>query len=398
MISRKIHPAFIIFFSLLIVGIAVIFFLGQTYEAGRKPFWGDETFGLEQSIRSARYLDLLTRGARGQGSPSPLDYLAIKAIDDMKDRVNYFGLNPDVYFRLWPNAVTALSATLAVLMLLGNILESKTERSIRFLQIFLLSFVPFSYYFNRFVYYYAAEMRPYALWNSLWLIVLAAGLTSDKKRSPLVIALTLLAMSATASIFQIGAMLAAFLFVDHLQTRSFPNSTRQALKTFLLPLIIAVFYSLQAGQWGYQDQSWGGWKDFQSLWVHKATVIPLMVLVLILCFIKKENHRYAIVPLSALFLYLLGPLIYYLTRLKGFFYAERQYIYYDLTNAVFLMTSIQCLPGLLGDIRGRLLKASMIILVLIIACSVTFRPKLIKKCWMNIAHALEVLHDPSVIK
>lgn len=397
MAHDKIHPAFVIFFSVLTIGFIVLFSLGQAYEAAHKPFWSDETFSLEQSIRPSGYLDLLTHGARGQGSPSPLDYLALKAMDNIKDRVDYFGLKPDVYFRLWSNVITALSAIGAVFILLRSILASKTGLTTKLLQIFLLSLIPFSYYFNTLIYYYAAEMRPYALWNSLWLIILTVGLVNNEKKIPLIVALSLLAMSATASIFQITAMLVAFVLVDYFQTRSLPRSGLQTFKIFTFPILVALYYSLRAGQWNYLGAQGGTWEDFRTLWVHESTVVPLMILISILCFVIRENRKYMIAPLSMLFLYFLGPLIYCLTRLKGFFYTERQYIYYDLTNTVFLMTLVQCLPGLLDRLKGKYIRMGVIVLALFIVGAATFRPKLVKKYFLNTGHAVQVIADPTII-
>ena len=67
-----------------------------------KDFGRDETFGLEGTVQRQSYKLFLTWGARGQGSASPLDYIFIKALDEMwqKSFSNILHNSPHLLFVL----------------------------------------------------------------------------------------------------------------------------------------------------------------------------------------------------------------------------------------------------------------------------------------------------------
>src|SRR6185295_11496556 len=174
---------FCLFFSLLLTGI---FFLAQLNESVHKPFWGDELYGLKTSVRADGFAVMLVRGVQGQGSPAPLDYLALKCFDRIRDRVSYFGFHSLVYYRLWANGVTA-AALLFVVGIFACQIYKRRDAALKPLQLILLSFVPVCFLFSRMVYYYAAVMRPYALWDAMWLVVLAVSLSERKTERPLIV-------------------------------------------------------------------------------------------------------------------------------------------------------------------------------------------------------------------
>lgn len=51
---------------------------------------------------------MILKGAQGQGSPSPLDYVFCKALDDIKGAVHSFGLKDAIYYRLFSNIVKSI--------------------------------------------------------------------------------------------------------------------------------------------------------------------------------------------------------------------------------------------------------------------------------------------------
>src|SRR3989338_7042791 len=126
--SAPLPPILFAFFVLSLFFITAVFFLSKMKEASEWPFWLDEQFGLESTIRFHSYADLLFHGATGQGSRAPLDYIICKALDQMKEKVSYLGLPPNVYFRLFANSVTAFSALLVAIFLGGEI--AKNEKAL----------------------------------------------------------------------------------------------------------------------------------------------------------------------------------------------------------------------------------------------------------------------------
>ncbi len=374
--------------------LVVVSFIGQLYQAQSKPFWGDEEYGIETSVAYFSYGHMLLHGAQGQGSPAPLDYLALKIFDDMKIHVDTFGLSDEVYYRLWANGVTVVMCFIMALLLLGDINSSRSTISIKSIQMTLVVFACVTFLFSRMVYYYAAEARPYALWNVLWMFSLVVSLSEQKSKRLLIISLCLLAMSATASIFQILMMAIAFGIFEFLKEKKFQQTILKTMKIFVLPFLISFYYCLQADKWSIVEAG-GTFHDFLDLWNHKATTIPLMGVAIGLCFIGRDNRKHALAPLSVLLLFLIGPLIFWVTRLKGFFYAERQFVYYDLTYAVFLLTVMKCLPSIFSRIKLNKLKMGVFALIFFIGFSMTFRKKLLRKVEKSTQATISFLKEPS---
>ena len=382
-------PVFFGFFCIYLF-IAAVFFLSQMKEAYEWPFWLDEQFSLDSTIRSHGYTDLLLNGAKGQGSSAPLDYIICKALDQMKEKVSYVGVPPNVYFRLFANSVTVFSVLMAAIFLGGEIAKNKKTLPLTATQLFLLLCVPVSFLFSIQVYKYAHEMRPYALWVSIYLLSLAAGLLSAKNNRVFFWTLIFLSLSATASLFQLGAMAIAY-FIVHLTSKEKLNQTLiSCLKLFGLPLAVVFYYCLRSGEWGY-GAAFGTWGDFVKLWSHKMVTIPLMAGISALCFAKLESRKYALAPLSFLFAYLMGPAIFWITKWRGFLYADRQYIYYELTNAVFLMTLLRLLPVYVKNLKPRVAVATILVGALFAGGALAFRPKIIRRFQTSCANVASVL-------
>ena len=133
-----------------------VFFSDQLIHAASKPFWGDEIFGLEQSIRGSHYFKILVKGAYGQASPSPLDYILCKILADAQDFVHSFGLPQETYYRLWANLATTLTALAVMIGFLVQIIKNRNPIAVKILQAILLSFMPICLWYTYFVYHYAA--------------------------------------------------------------------------------------------------------------------------------------------------------------------------------------------------------------------------------------------------
>lgn len=377
--------------------VSSVFFVGQTKRAAEKHFWLDERYGME-NIRRDSYAKILIDGAGGQGSPSPLDYIALKVMDEYKQVLNIFDFNDRVYLRLWANGVTTFIGLFVFVLFICDIKNSNDDAEIKLIQLALLTLVPIAFYFHRNIYYYAAEMRPYALWNSLYFLVLSILLLRQKKERLLTGSLIFLSLSATSSAFQIAVMALAYSIVSFVERKSVKDVVKKVAKIFLLPISINIYYSLHSGKWNYFEDHWGTWEHFSEFWYHESVIIPMMLVVIVSAFLKRENRFFAIAPMAFLFLYVIGPIIFYLTRLKGFLYAERQYIYYDLINVVFLLALVQIFPAFVKDVSSNIKKIIIVVLVVGIGCSTALRKKPLQKFNESINHTCFVMKTPKFIK
>ena len=145
-----------------------IFFIDQLYQASQKPFWGDETYGIHATTRGNSYLGLILGAARkSQSSPAPLDYVLLKPLDSIANAISCLGLKVEVYYRLIANLSTTLAA-LGILILFVSTRPNIIKNSnIFMLQGMLVIFALIAFLFSRHIHYYAAEMRPYALWQAM---------------------------------------------------------------------------------------------------------------------------------------------------------------------------------------------------------------------------------------
>ena len=365
---------------------SIIFFIGQLREAYLFPMWLDENYGLEYNIRQFSYSDILIHGAAGQGSPCPLDYLALKFLDKGKEKFNYFSFPPHVYFRLFSNLATSFIPLIILFFVLKKI-RSGNDVRIRCAQLFLTLSVPICYYFTFHVYKYAHEARPYAIWNSLYFLSLALFLTVQNTKW-LVVPLALLAFSATASIFQIGSLLVIFLITHLFNQVSIKKILREASSIFLFPLLIGFYYSPRAMSWSYDS---GSWAEFFNMWSHECVPMALLAGLGFFCLIRSENRSLAIAPFSFVLLYLMGPAIFWITKWKGFFYADRQYLYYDLARSVILLTVIVSLPVLPKSLSSQKKVVAALVGICLLFSVFALRPKLLQRFQNTFQMARDVL-------
>lgn len=364
-------------FLIVYLFIVVAFFFGKIFDAFHKPFWIDEIFGLSV-IRSCSYTRLLFCGAPGEGSSAPLDYIACKVLDQIKENVSYFGFTPEIYFRLFANGITAFSALVILFLFKKGITNDRGNVAVKTTQLFLLLCLLIAYLFRTQIYYFAAEIRPYALWNSLFIIALATSFSEETNKKFFFFSLILVAFSATAAIFQISTLAAAYFVVRVVSTDKVKKILKDEARLFAIPFFVVLYYCLRAGKWNFVSPG-ENWENFISLWKHKLGIIPLMLSVITACFLKKENNKYAVAALAFLMLFLIGPLIFLITTSRGFFYAERQYIYYELSTAVFIMTLIKCIPAYTKKIKSKSIISVILITLCLIGASSALKSKYIKK-------------------
>ena len=365
-------------------------FLNQAYRADKKDFWLDEQYSLERTVHIS-YTGLLSKKAQSvEANPAPLDYIFTKIFDDIKQPVNSFGFSDKTYYRLWANFVTVFSGFSIVCLFLYDILRSKYVLLIKIFQLVLLTFLPLTYLFRPMIYHYAAEVRPYALWCALWFIAIGLCFSAQTKKGMLLIFLSLLGMTMTGSVFQILAMGMAYFVVTWMQ-KGWKQALLESVQIFTIPLLLVFFYAYPAS---YGDRTtvpiWIAWKQFLKLWTHETMIIPMMLISIGLLHFSKKTQHMVIGPLSVLIVFLMGPAIFMITRWRGYFFTERQYIYYDIHKAVFLLCLINFLPIYLE--RTKSFENRIVVKIISLALCYLFVPS--KK---NVNRFQEMIHNARLV-
>lgn len=316
----------------------ILYGVVQIKKAGHRPLWGDEIYAYQATVKGVGVGSLLLKGAPGQGSPSPLDYLLLKGLDRASEPVRYFGLPIHAYYRLVSLGATLILALLVAVVCWRSLCTGTSGACVVSHVLVFAAFI--TALFQPLVYYYSAEMRPYALWAGLWLASAVSFFSVSRPgRAGSLVVLTLMALTATASIFQIVALAAAFLMAGLADGRSARQLMREGLCLFSGPVLVSLYYCLQVGHWDYVASGWvNTWADFLRFWGAQAWV-PLGCLVTGLICLRMRGARFLAVPALAVSLvYLMGPLVFHVTKAKGFFFAPRQFIYYEAGVPVLLFT------------------------------------------------------------
>jgi len=362
-------------FAFFVVTVVFLFgvcnFINQMHHADNKEFWLDEKYSMKSTIQGNSYLGLLGKAAiRSESNAAPLDYLFTKILVDMKQEVRSFGLSDKEYYRLWANFVMILGGLVVVCLFTRDILRSPFSGQIRIFQLLLLMFLPLLYLYRPMTYHYQAEVRPYALWFALWLI--SIGICSLARTSKIILAvcLSLLAMTMVGSVFQILAVGIAYFVIQWLQN-GWKQAMRDFFQVFTVPLFLVVFYAYPAAYGHRSDEPWAVvWHQFYELWGHEAIIIPLLIVSIGSLYLSKRTQPMIIGPLAVLIVFLMGPLILLITLGRGYFFTERQYIYYDAHRAVFWLSLINILPFYLEKIKDH--KKQIMAMALILALGLPF--------------------------
>jgi hypothetical protein len=350
--------------------VGIVFFLSQMQTSSQKPFWIDESYAMGHTLRIHTYQDILTQGATGQGSPAPLDYLALKAWDSMRRTTGFLAQIPDLtYYRLPALAFTLIPYLLMCTIVVRKTLQAKSRPiviSIAALSILL----PFSYLYMNEINYYAHEMRPYALWNALFSVSLILILLRIYSIL-LVPVLVLLSLTATAALFQLLALCASYITCCILAGEQKKQTWQEAARLFVAPIILSIFYCLKVDQYGYDAPTWS---DFTHFYVRKLSTCGLLTIILFAAFLHQTMRKQAAAILALLIMFLLGPIVFLLTLQRGFFFTSRQYIYYDLAGIIpllFVVLNIERILLIIEKIKRP--AALMLIVILAVALPLTFR-------------------------
>lgn len=335
-----------IVFLLIILAIAILFLSRAFNGAQKKVFWMDETFALDTTIKHHNTMDLLIMGAyEGQGSPAPLDYIVVKFLDNIEESVNSFGLHYNIYYRLNSIVSSLMFGIVAVLLPFQFMKKSSSNYLIFILQNIFLIFAFLLFLFWPFNFQYSIEVRPYALWNSLWLVVLVSFIYYKEMKVLFRVFLVLLAATATASVFQMSCFIGAYLFCKMLEREDAEKVVAEVAKTFVLPLIVGFYYIWRkTSVFDYSADHDLYIKQFYNFWTTKEMIPILMILGIIITVKFKEMRNITIIFVTMLFLYLVSPLINYIVLANKFFFSSRQYIYYDLIYPLFFIGLAVSLP------------------------------------------------------
>lgn len=348
---------------LILISLFIISFhtscviLDRVVSASTKRLWTDETFGLSVSVKKFDYGYMIIHGVDGQASPSPLDYLCQKILADIRYQVNFFGFRPEIYYRLFPISMMCLALIIVSCIYSLDILRGQYAIFIKIIQLIILCAVPFVYFYEPLVSYYALELRPYSLWNSIFLIICALGLRNKPWGRGMIVCLCMLGFTATASIYQISLCVMAY-FIVHFRRHSLKENVLTCFRIFSLPMIISLYYCLKVEEWNWPvpDDAWViAWNEYLGFWVRHALAIPMMLLIWGLNVRQNRGKFISPVPLMFATLFVLGPFLFQITRWKGFFYQPRQYLYYDLYLTIFFCGIIQQLPAFLQNVRSKLM-------------------------------------------
>ncbi|MBF0483962.1 MAG: hypothetical protein HQL25_04585 [Candidatus Omnitrophica bacterium] len=318
----------------------IIFFFSEIHTASQKKFWTDETVGINNAITPKSYSQLIINGPPGEASPSPLYYVILRFLDHHKNQTNIPKL---IYFRLPGILITLAVAWLICIILWQEIRKNNIDISTKIIQYILLMAIPFRFLFEEDVYYYAMESRVYALWNSLWFLCLFFTF-NDRYTKYLIATLIILAFTATGISFQIVALIFAYIIIKIMEGETLKNISLNSIKIFFIPLCIIFYYGIKVPSFNYTEEMWGTWQVFFSFWQENSRKFYFIIFTAILCLIKKETRKFCIIPLTMIILLLLGPVIYHITRAKGCFMTNRQYIYYHLAKVLGILTFIKLIP------------------------------------------------------
>ncbi len=366
--------------------------------AANRPMWLDEWYSMTSVIREQGTTQLLLHGASGQGSPAPLDFILVKALDGARTCVRYLGLPAHAYFRLVGVLATAGAAVLAFAFALAGPGRPLPPRARATAGLFA-ALAAASFLLQPLVIHYAAEMRPYALWTALSLAS-AVSLQREGRKARLVSAATLvlLAMTATASIFQITALATAMFAVGMARRRRLADVCGEVAGVFALPLAVSLFYCLKAQRWEYPAEMCT-WARFLSFWAARWWVPAAAGLAAAVCFRRKESSAYAVPSLGIILVYLMAPAIFWLTRSRGMFFADKQYIYHVVTLPVAFVTIAFALPayGEAAQRRARGLVAACAVAFSILGGAYTMRGKagVAMRGWQEWRRGTGIPSDPS---
>ncbi|MDI6716898.1 MAG: hypothetical protein QME63_08145 [Actinomycetota bacterium] len=352
-------------------------------ESNKKPLWLDEAYSYYRDIRNTSVGYLIAYGAPPQGSRAPLDYLAVKVLFKMRNAINYIYLSPFQYYRL----VATLAPCIAVVI--GFLVVARKEPGLASVISYLLAAI--TLLFNRTILAYAVEMRPYSLWASLSFLVLLLIRYQEKSKPLWIIILLLLALTMTSSIFQLAVLLFAFILADILfDSLRVPNRRFfYHVAPIIFAMLVAFYYILrQTEKWEFFGPEFGTFTMFLSFWWIYLPIAAISLVASIIYWQKASKEGF-LVNFTIFGWIAMGPIVYFITRLNGFFFTQRQFIYYwpaiailvfELCRLILNSSSLrEFIKGL--KLRSLIAYAACCLLALLLLSSFAFSHKYIASPW-----------------
>jgi len=347
--SRLVTISFII----LVTAISGMFLQRAFAGASANDLWLDERNGI--ATRGASYVDLITGNMASQVSKAPLDYIIQKFFDQIGGlRSLSAGISPNIYYRLNSIFYIWLSGLFIMLFIFSRIRRDTRNYLVLFVQVILLASALYHYYFWHENFRYWIQMRPYALWCSLWFMILSLFLVEGRlKVRPFSVLSALLAATANAAVYQLLSFAAAFMVIQLIQKEDFFQVARTVLKIFALPMAISLYYILVDSStvyvWRVDFDRY--LKEFFHFWTTKEMIPILSILGVFSTLGFKTLRHITVVFLAMLILYFVSPVINYVVLLRGVFFSSRHYLYYDLIYPVFLTAMAVAMPVFVQKIR-----------------------------------------------
>lgn len=341
-----------IVFVILVTWLSAMFLQRAIIGARDTSFWTDERNGM--SARGASYSDLIAGNLASQASRAPLDYIAQKLFDEVGERLLSAGIPADIYYRLNSIFYIWSSGLFIMLFIFFRIRRDARNYLVLLAQMVFLASALYHYYFWHENFRYWIQMRPYALWCALWFMILTLFFVDGRlKVWPFTVLFTLLAATANAAIYQLFSFGLAFTVVQLIQRERVWDTMRTALKIFLIPLMVSLYYIFTdySTVYAWSADADAYIKEFFHFWLTKEMIPILSVLGILITAWIKEFRNHTIVFLSVLILYLISPLINYAVVSRGIFFSSRHYLYYDLIYTVFLSSMAMVMPVYLEKIR-----------------------------------------------
>ncbi len=315
-----------LFSWIFFAGGLALFIALSTRVAQNKPIWEDESFGLREATQKASYGSLIVNGAKQQGSPAPLYFLFLKVVDQGRDIWTGWNI-PETLFLRW----TALLPTL--LIAASFILLRPKEWSLSIVIVGTVMLL-----FSRLTFLYSMEARAYALWLLLSTLSLL-GVYRRYENPAWAVVFMGLGATSIASVFQILA-LALALVCAHAWMNRFPEKPLQLAVIHAAGFAVALYYAMHSYKFGYIHPESGTWLVFFRFLSGYAPTIFLNGLVVAWAHRERDLPSLCL-SLSTLFLFLMSPMVFWITRYRGVFFAERQYIYWVASVVVVLVMTGQ---------------------------------------------------------
>jgi hypothetical protein len=306
-----------------LAALALTFFLCGLRRTNWTTLRGDEILTLTEFERKQSLRDLLAKGAFGQVSPAPLLYVVNWTLDLARENLNYLGLTPQGYYRL-PSLLLTAALGFGAALAVGLRLQAATRIQYVFVVCGLAAF-----YFHPKMFALACTERPYGLWNGLWLFSMAWLLGRPPAPKVPLVALSLLAATATAACFQLLAIGIALVVVRRVEGRPAKGILKEGALLLALPALIGASYALRSVDAGAEELEYAEKAPrFLRFWLLSNLHVWIAAGAMTFLALKRPALRGLAIPSVALLaLIVIMPLVFTLGHMKGYPSPSRQYIW-----------------------------------------------------------------------